>query len=91
MRPEIERVAEDEGFDETAEDHTFGDLPIADYGIEAIDNDRLSVGIAGVLGVLVTFALGTGVFLLVRALGRSDGADDTDAPRHRSGDREPAP
>ena len=32
------------------------DSPLADYGIRGIDNEYLSTGLSGVLGVLVTFA-----------------------------------
>jgi cobalt/nickel transport protein len=46
--------------------HQLGDSPLADYGLRGIDNDLLSTGLSGVLGVLVTFALGGGVFWLVR-------------------------
>ncbi|WP_433717799.1 PDGLE domain-containing protein [Actinoplanes sp. CA-051413] len=48
------------------QDHQVADSPLADYGIRGIDNPYLSTGLAGVLGVLVTFAIGGGVFWLVR-------------------------
>ncbi|HEX7746196.1 MAG TPA: PDGLE domain-containing protein, partial [Micromonosporaceae bacterium] len=38
------------------------DGPLADYGIRGIDNKFLSTGLSGVLGVLLTFAVGGGVF-----------------------------
>jgi cobalt/nickel transport protein len=47
-------------------DHQLGDSPLAGYGIRGIDNPYLSTGLSGVLGVLVTFAIGGGVFRLVR-------------------------
>ncbi|MFY1700692.1 PDGLE domain-containing protein [Micromonospora sp. WMMA1923] len=40
--------------------------PLADYGIAGIDNDLLSTGLSGVLGVLLTFAVGGGAFWLLR-------------------------
>jgi cobalt/nickel transport protein len=46
--------------------HQLGDSPLADYGIRGIDNEFLSTGLSGVLGVLLTFALGGGLFWLVR-------------------------
>jgi cobalt/nickel transport protein len=49
-----------------AGDHQLGDSPLADYGIRGIDNKFLSTGLSGVLGVLLTFAIGGGVFWLVR-------------------------
>jgi cobalt/nickel transport protein len=48
------------------QDHQLADGPLAGYGIRGIDNPYLSTGLAGVLGVLVTFAIGGGVFRLVR-------------------------
>jgi cobalt/nickel transport protein len=62
----LERVAEDKGFLETARDHAFADSPLADYSLRGVDNPRLSTGLAGVIGVLVTFAVGAGLAALVR-------------------------
>jgi PDGLE domain len=62
----LERVATDEGFIDTAQDHDLADSPLADYGVEGVDNDRVSVGLAGVVGVVVTLAAGGGLFWLVR-------------------------
>ncbi|MEH1124923.1 PDGLE domain-containing protein [Micromonospora sp. CPCC 206061] len=52
------------------EDHQLGDSPLADYGIKGIDNEYLSTGLSGALGVLITFGLGAGVFWLVRRRGQ---------------------
>ena len=46
--------------------HQLAESPLANYGIRGIDNPWLSTGLSGVLGVLVTFAIGGGVFWLVR-------------------------
>jgi cobalt/nickel transport protein len=46
--------------------HQLGDSPLADYGIRGIDNEYLSTGLSGILGVALTFALGGGLFWLVR-------------------------
>jgi hypothetical protein len=72
----LEKVAEDEGFLETATDHDLADSPLAEYGVEGVDDDRLSVGLAGVAGVALTLAFGGGLFWLVRKRG---GEDDGDA------------
>jgi cobalt/nickel transport protein len=48
------------------QEHQLKDGPLADYGISGIDNPYLSTGLAGVIGVLVTFGLGTALFWLVR-------------------------
>ena len=48
------------------QDHQLAGSPLADYGIRGIGNGRLSTGLAGVLGVVVVFALSGGTFWLVR-------------------------
>lgn len=62
----LEKVAEDHGIAEQAEEHAIADSPLADYGVRDVDNARLSGGLAGVIGVGVTVVAGSGVFLLVR-------------------------
>jgi len=47
-------------------DHQLGGSPLAGYGIRGIDNPYLATGLSGVLGVAFTFAVGGGVFWLVR-------------------------
>jgi hypothetical protein len=72
----LEKVSQDEGFDTTAEDHTFADGPLADYGVEGVDDSSLSTGLAGIIGVAVTFGLGMIVFGLIRMQrARSDGTE----------------
>jgi len=61
----LEKVAADHGFLDSAEDSHAADLPLADYGTSGVDNARLSVGIAGIIGVGVTFAVAGGVFWLI--------------------------
>ena len=62
----LERVAIDEGFADTADDHAFVDGPMADYTVRGVDDERLSTGVAGVIGVAVTFAVAAGAALVVR-------------------------
>jgi hypothetical protein len=64
----LERVAEDHGFVDRA-DHLLDDGPLAGYGVEGVEDERLSGGLAGVAGVLVTLAAGAVVFRLVRRRG----------------------
>jgi len=47
-------------------DHELGDGPLADYGIGGIRNSFVSTGLAGVIGVLLTFAIGGAIFWFVR-------------------------
>jgi cobalt/nickel transport protein len=62
----LEKVAEDIGFIETAEDHTYAEGALADYGVKGVENPRLSTGLAGVIGVVATGVVSTGLFMLVR-------------------------
>ncbi|MFC9890865.1 energy-coupling factor ABC transporter permease [Streptomyces pilosus] len=76
----LEKVAGDHGIDEKAEEHPIAGSPLADYGVEDVDDDRLSGGLAGVIGVGVTVVAGTGVFHLVARRRRADAGTDADSP-----------
>ena len=58
----LEKVAQEHGFSETATDGANAALPTADYGIEGVESERLSVGLAGVLGVIVVVIVAFGLF-----------------------------
>ncbi|GLW17681.1 hypothetical protein Stsp01_44240 [Streptomyces sp. NBRC 13847] len=62
----LEKVAHDQGIDAKAEDHATKDSPLADYSVKDITDARLSGGLAGVIGVGATLAVGTGVFVVLR-------------------------
>lgn len=62
----LEKVAIDEGFVDGARDHDLAGSPTADYGVEGVDDARLSTGLAGALGIGITFAVTGGLFWLVR-------------------------
>jgi cobalt/nickel transport protein len=62
----LEKVAKDIGFSETAKEHTNADGALADYGVKGVDNARLSTSAAGIIGVIATGAISTGLFMLVR-------------------------
>jgi cobalt/nickel transport protein len=62
----LEKVASDIGFIDSAKDHTNSNGILADYGLKGVDNSRLSTGAAGVIGVIATGAVSTGLFFLIR-------------------------
>jgi hypothetical protein len=64
----LEKVAGDKGFLETAKDHLLADSPLADYAVKGVDNERLSTGLSGLIGVLITFGVGLGLFALLRTM-----------------------
>ncbi|MEU4397503.1 PDGLE domain-containing protein [Micromonospora orduensis] len=63
-----------------AKDHELGDSPLADYGVRGVENSFLSTGLSGVLGVLVTFAIGAGGFWLLRRRGTTPTDGDATTP-----------
>ncbi|MDT3398100.1 energy-coupling factor ABC transporter permease [Streptomyces sp. B1866] len=62
----LEKVARDKGIDAREEAHAAKDSPLADYGVKDVVDARLSGGLAGVIGVGATLAVGSGVFVVVR-------------------------
>lgn len=78
----LEYVAEKTGFLDTAEDPKTGDSPFADYATTGVDNDRLSGGVAGVVGSLVVLVLAGGLAFAVRRRGRAH--DQADEPTELS-------
>ena len=62
----LEKVAQDIGFSEAAKENTNADGALADYGVKGVENERLSTGAAGVIGVIATGVISTGLFMLVR-------------------------
>ncbi|KOT53402.1 MULTISPECIES: energy-coupling factor ABC transporter permease [Streptomyces] len=82
----LEKVARDQGIDAKAEEHAAKDSPLADYSVKDIANPRISGGLAGVIGVGATLAVGTGVFVVVR---RRRGAAARDAVPEAVGDTTP--
>ncbi|MEE1938470.1 energy-coupling factor ABC transporter permease [Streptomyces sp. TRM 70361] len=73
----LEKVAGEHGIAEQEEEHGLAGSPLADYGVADIANERLSGGVAGVVGVGATLAVGSGITLLVvrrRRAGEDTGA-----------------
>lgn len=63
----LEKVAENIGFINSAKDSAVANSALADYGVAGIENERLSVGIAGVIGVITT---GVVMYLIIRFIGK---------------------
>ena len=75
----LERVAEDEGFIDKAEDSPYDIIP--DYAMPGVEDEGAATVLAGIVGVLVVaaigFALGYGPRLLRRS---ADDGDGTSGP-----------
>jgi len=67
----LEKVAADQGMDAAAIDSATAGSPFAEYSVTAIDDQRLSGGVAGIVGVGLTFAVAGGVVLMMRRQGRT--------------------
>jgi hypothetical protein len=66
----LERVAEDEGFLDQAQEAPFQVIP--DYTFPGIENDSVATIVAGLVGTVLLFALGYGLaWLLRRRSGRA--------------------
>lgn len=79
----LERVAEDQGFIDSARDHALGGSPFADYATQGLDNEALSLAVAGIVGVVITLLVGFGVVLAVRD--RRAGGQPSGSPPARAG------
>ena len=66
----LEKVAEEKGFLDTAKDSVNAGTPLADYGITGLDNERLSVGLSGAIGVLVTLIVAFMIFKAIAKKGK---------------------
>ncbi|WP_127784247.1 PDGLE domain-containing protein [Rhodococcus sp. X156] len=76
----LEHVAERTGFADTAEDSAAADSPLADYQVSGVDDERVSVGLAGVTGVFVVLLLAGGIAWGVRRRGPAAEQDDEGVP-----------
>ncbi|MFF8992295.1 energy-coupling factor ABC transporter permease [Streptomyces sp. NPDC014983] len=62
----LEKVAHDKGIDTQEKKHASAGSPLAGYGVADVSDQRLSGGLAGVIGVGVTVVAGSAVFWAVR-------------------------
>ena len=62
----LEKVAGDIGFLDSAKESAVEEGPLAGYGVAGVDNERISGGLAGVIGVASTAAVSFGLFYALR-------------------------
>lgn len=79
----LEYVAEQTGFMDSADDSAVAGSPLADYQVDGVDDERLSGGLAGVVGVLLVLALAGGLAFFVRRRGATDRPEDVRAPEQQ--------
>ena len=75
----LEKVAADQAIDAGERPHALADGPLAGYATKGVDDLATATGIAGVVGVAVTFAAAGGLVWLATAAGRRR-RDREDAP-----------
>lgn len=75
----LAKVAADKSLDTAVEDHALADGPLADYGFGGVDDERLGTGLAGLIGVGVTFAVGFVVFATIKRVRTT--SDPVSGPR----------
>jgi cobalt/nickel transport system permease protein len=62
----LESVAIEQGFIDSASDHTLADSLLADYATAGISNESLSLAIAGVAGIVITSMVVGGMVIATR-------------------------
>jgi hypothetical protein len=78
----LEHVAQTKGFSQSATEHHTADSPLADYQTKGVTNERLSGGLAGVLGVGATGLLMGGIVLALRRRQPTTPAESHEAASH---------
>ena len=81
----LNRVAVDKGFSQTQTEHHGDGSPFAGYGTRGVGDERVSKGVAGVVGSLVVLALAGGLILLVRRRAPQADSGDQRAPAEHGG------
>ena len=70
----LEKVAADIGLGEHAQESAVAGSPLSDYGVAGVENARMSVGLAGLIGVLLTGVLAFGLFAWLARRNRRQGS-----------------
>ena len=81
----LNKVAIDQGFDDTETNHATADGPFAGYGVKGVDDQGLSTGLAGIVGVVITFGIGLLLFVVVGRRKAPGGERDAAAATASSG------
>ncbi len=73
----LNKVAEDKGLNTNESDSATEGSPLAGYSTTGISNQRISGGLAGVVGVVVVLFIAGGMFAVISR--RSNGSTDEQA------------
>lgn len=69
----LQSVAQEQGFADTEDQSAGGQTGLAGYDVAGVDDERTSIGLAGIIGVAITAVAAFGLFLFL-----SSGKPDTD-------------
>jgi cobalt/nickel transport protein len=67
----FEKSAGEIGFLDTAKESPLKDSPLAEYGVAGVENERLSGGLAGLIGVGATAAVSFAIFYGLRRFNKT--------------------
>jgi hypothetical protein len=62
----LNKVAIDQGFADAETEHATAESPLAGYGVEGVEDEGLSTGVAGIVGVAITFGAAMILFAIIR-------------------------
>ena len=66
----LEKVADKTGFLDTAKESINSGSPLSGYEITGVGNDRLSVGLSGIIGVIATLIVSALLFRFLSKKGK---------------------
>lgn len=75
----LNRVAIDHGLDASEQPHGLEDGPFAGYSTRGVEDDGLGTGLAGIVGVVATFAVAGGLVWVAAKARRRAAAEMPDA------------
>ena len=81
----LNKVAIDQGFDDTQADRPTVDGPFAGYGVKGVDDQGMSTGLAGIVGVAITFGICLLLFVVIGRRKATGGERDAAAATASSG------
>ena len=79
----LEKVAAQKQIDGRARDNSLAGGPTAGYAVKGVDDEAVSTGLAGLIGVTVVFVAAGALFLVLR---RAGGRGASGAPAAPTGD-----
>lgn len=77
----LNKVAIDKGFSDAEKESATADSPLAGYGVKGVDNEKLSTGLSGIIGVAVVFGIALLLFGIFNNRKKDEPVDGPVAPQ----------